>query len=200
MQTNTQIQTFKHTMLYALCSIALLMSSCRGDDGPMGPRGPQGLDGPKGDPGDIAYSIQFEVLPSDWTGDANGYYAYLPAAEITSAIYNNGAVLVYLLNEEDTNNMYFNMLPFTSVDNNSITYMDFNVYVGEIELILKWIDNGVNVTEAPGANYAFKVIIMEGTDITTLKNEVNIYNFNAVSNYLGLKDNAVIMKSIRSAK
>ena len=85
-----------------ICSFLLLMAvfvQCTGPTGPMGPKGNDGQDGLDG----INYtsSVIYDVDPSEWTGDLDGYNVSLNVPEITDEIYYTGAVLVYKLIEID---------------------------------------------------------------------------------------------------
>jgi hypothetical protein len=206
MQIRKIVFSKKQIIITILSVSAILLTGCKGDDGPMGPAGPrgeQGIQGEKGTQGEKGaqgaqgipggsgttnvHSVQYVVAPADWTGDKNGYWATLIVKEITSGIYDSGAVLVYQLNEDDPENKYFNMLPYTWVNDSSVEYMDFNVYVGKIEISIKWVDGGKNSSEAPAGDYIFKIVIIEGTQLSVLKNEVNVSNYKAVVKYFGLK-------------
>ncbi|MDX9946215.1 MAG: hypothetical protein RBS38_02535 [Bacteroidales bacterium] len=67
--------------------LLLLLSQCTGPEGPMGN---DGLDG-----NIFAYSVIYDIDPSEWAGDVTGYYALIDVPEITDDIYYYGAVLVY---------------------------------------------------------------------------------------------------------
>ncbi len=184
MQTITHNLKNRHTLKYAFFSLVLLLAGCRGEEGPIGPEGNANVQ-----------TAIYDVPPQHWSANSDGgFTAILTVPEITSDIYNNGAVLVYMLNESDPSNKSFNMLPYTYVDTTSITYMDYDVYVGEIDIHLKWVDNGIDDTQVPGTTESFKVVIIEGTPLSTLKTQVNIADYRAVSNYLKLKESAVIVK------
>ena len=62
--------------------------------------------------------------------------------------------------------------------------MDFDVFIGSIEILLRWVDNGINNTAAPSILYTFKVIIIEGTPLSVLKSQTDISNPDAVMEYL----------------
>ena len=64
--------------------------------------------------------------------------------------------------------------------------MDFDVYVGSINLIFKEVLDGVNDTPAPDNLMSFKVVIIEGIPLATLKTLVNVNNFAEVSKKLNL--------------
>jgi hypothetical protein len=147
---------------------------CFGPEGPMGPRGYDGLDGIN-----YTHSVIYDVNSSDWTGNADGYNVVLDIPEITDDIYYNGAVLVYRLFETDPKS--FNLLPYTYVDNDLTVYMDFDAYVGSIDLIYKEVSGGVNATPAPSILMSFKVVIIEGIHLSTLKTMVDVNDFAAVA-------------------
>lgn len=157
-----------------ICSFFILVAVFVQCSGPEGPMGPQGYDG-------INYtrSVIYDVDPLDWIGDADGYNTELPVPEITEDIYYNGAVLVYRLIEIEPKS--FNMLPYTYVDNALTVYMDFDAYVGSIYLIYKEIFDGVNDTFAPEDFMSFKVVIIEGIPLATLKTIVDVSDLKAVS-------------------
>jgi hypothetical protein len=146
----------------------------------MGPPGYDGQDGMDGI--NNTRSVIYDVDPLDWIGDVDGYNAELDVPEITDDIYYNGAVLVYRLIEIDPKS--FNLLPYTYVDNALTVYMDFDAYIGSIYLIYKEVFDGVNDTPAPANVMSFKVVIIEGIPLATLKTMVDVSDFNAVSKLL----------------
>jgi hypothetical protein len=145
-------------------------------------RGPRGFDGEDGLDGidgiHYTHTAIYDVEASEWDGDANGYLAFLDVPEITEDIYYNGAVLVYRLIEVDP--ISFNMLPYTYVDNTFTIYLDFDAYIGGINLIYKEILDGVNDTFAPEDLMSFKVVIIEGLPLAKVKELVDIRDYNAV--------------------
>jgi hypothetical protein len=163
--------------------LALIAVQCTGPTGPMGPEGPRGYDGVDGVDGTaLAYSVLYDVYPEDWSGNVDGYRVYLDVPEITEDIYYTGAVLVYRLFETEPKS--FNLLPYTYVDNALTIYMDFDAYVGGIDMIYKEVYDGLNDTYAPASLMTFKVMIIEGIPLATLKTMVNVNDFAAVSNFL----------------
>jgi hypothetical protein len=78
------------------------------------------------------------------------------------------------------------MLPYTYVDNSLTVYMDFDVYVGSIDLIYKEVLGGVNDTPAPGNIMSFKVVIIEGIPLATLKGMVDVSDYGAVAKMLSI--------------
>jgi hypothetical protein len=155
---------------------------CQGPTGPMGPMGNDGQDGLDGI--NYTHSVIYDVDPSEWIGSADGYNVSLNVPEITDDIYYNGAVLVYRLIE--INPKSFNLLPYTYVNNTLAIYMDFDAYVGSIDLTYKEVFEGVNDTPAPVDLMSFKIVIIEGIPLATLKTKVNINDYAAVLKMLNL--------------
>ena len=158
----------------------ILSDACEGPEGPPGPQGQNGYDGIDG----INYngSVIYDVPYDSWSGDANGYTVTLNVPEIDNSIYETGAVLVYRLIEVTPKS--FNMLPYTYVDNDLTIYMDFDVYIGSIDLIYKEIEAGTNATIAPSSLMSFKVVIIQAVPISVLQSKVDITDYNAVVEYL----------------
>ena len=165
-----------------ICPFVLLMflfSQCTGPEGPMGNDGLDGLDGIN-----FTHSVIYDIDPSEWVGDVNGYDALIDVPEITDDIYYNGAVLVYRLIE--TVPKSFNMLPYTYVDNSLTVYMDFDAYIGSIDLIYKEIFEGVNDTPVPVNIMSFKVLIIEGIPLAALKGLVDVSDYGAVAKMMNV--------------
>jgi hypothetical protein len=160
------------TSLFSISAIILLSFSC------IGPRGEDGNANVR--------SAVFDIDASKWHGNVDGFVTTLELPEITNDIYENGAVLVYMLKKENTADQSFNQLPYTFLDNNTTEYMDFDAFIGSINITLRWVDNGVNNTETPKDPYTFKVILIEGTPLSVLKMKTDISNPDAVMSYLSV--------------
>jgi hypothetical protein len=198
-----QILTSKHQImiknkqqfspvLVLICSfIILLMARC---SGPMGPQGIPGVDGQNGQDGQdgisLAYSAIYDINASEWTGSVDGYRVSLDVPEITDDIYYNGAVLVYRLIEIDPKS--FNLLPYTYVDNSLTVYMDYDTYVGNIDLSYKEVFEGANDTPAITDLMSFKVVIIEGIPLATVKNMVNVKDLGAVTRKFNIQTDTSI--------
>jgi hypothetical protein len=154
----------------------LIFTACVGPRGPRGYDGEDGLDGLDGI--NYTHTAIYDVEANEWDGDADGYNVWLEVPEINEDIYYEGAVLVYRLIEIDPYS--FNMIPYTYVDNDLTIYMDFDAYVGGIELIYKEVYAGVNDTFAPEDLMTFKIVIIEGLPLAKVKEMVDIRDFNAV--------------------
>jgi hypothetical protein len=153
-----------------------------------GCEGPQGVEGPKGKDGNANVSSAiYDIQPNTWKGDSNGYVTTLIVPEIDQKIYESGAVLVYMLNDEQKDYKNFNKLPYTLIDNNISEYMDYNVYIGSIDISIKLVDNGKNKTVSPSQQISYKVLIIEGTPLSVLKNNVDISNYNKVVAFMNTR-------------
>lgn len=164
----------KSIRIFPFALLVLLLSQCTGqkeqnDD----------LDGTN-----FTYSAIYDIDPSDWVGDVDGYYALIDVPEITDDIYYNGAVLVYRLFETEPKS--FNLLPYTYVDNSLVVYMDFDAYIGSIDLIYKEVFDGVNDTPAPVNIMSFKVLIIEGIPLAKLKGMVDVSDYGAVAKMMNV--------------
>jgi hypothetical protein len=182
MKTNKLRLTDKAIQICPFLLLMLVFTQCVGPEGPMGYDGLDGKDGLDG----INYtrSAIYDINPSEWIGDLNGYDVSIDVPEITDDIYYNGAVLVYRLIEIDPKS--FNMLPYSYVDNSLIIYMDFDAYVGSIDLIYKEVLDGVNNTPVPENIMSFKVVIIEGIPLGTVKSMVDISDYGAVAKMLNI--------------
>jgi hypothetical protein len=158
---------------------------CTGPEGPIGPQGYDGQDGLDGLDGiNYTRSVIYDVDPSEWTGSADGYSVSLNVPEITDDIYYTGAVLVYRLIEIEPKS--FNLLPYTYVDNALTVYMDFDAFVGSLNLMYKEVFEGINDTPAPADIMSFKIVIIEGIPLDMLKTIVNVNDFAAVAKMFGI--------------
>jgi len=64
--------------------------------------------------------------------------------------------------------------------------MDLDAYVGSIDLINKVVFDGVNDTPAPFNIMSFKVLIIEGIPLSTLKGLVDVSNYGAVAKMMNV--------------
>jgi hypothetical protein len=181
MKTNRLLLSGRLIRILPLLVLMLVFVQCRG------PRGYDGLDG-------INYTSTalYDINPSDWSGDADGFWVTIDVPEITDNIYYSGAVLVYRLIE--TAPKSFNMMPYSYVDNALTVYMDYDAYVGSIDILYKEIYDGANDTFAPEGLMTFKVVIIEGIQLAALKNMVDVSDFNAVSKLFNIdKSNSTVV-------
>ncbi len=179
----TNKQKFSTGLALIISCLILTLTRCTG---PMGPQGMPGNDGQNGKDGtSFANTAIYDINPSQWVGNVDGYKTTLNVPEITDNIYYNGAVLVYRLIE--INPKSFNLLPYTYVDNGLAVYMDYDAFVGSIDLTYKEVFNGANDTQALTSLMSFKVVIIEGLPLAAVKSMVNINDFGAVSRKFNLE-------------
>ena len=167
-------------------ALATLSFNCIGPKGEDGLDGVNGRDGLNGKDANVGAAV-YDVEPSKWNGNVDGFVTTLNVPEITDNIYYNGAVLVYMIKNENSADKSFNQLPYTWLFNGTTEYMDFDAFIGQIDITIRWVDNGVNSTEAPTQNYTFKVIVIEGTQLSVLEKQVDVSDPNAVMNYFSGK-------------
>jgi hypothetical protein len=146
----------------------------------VGPKGEDGLDGRDAN---VKVAI-YDIEPEKWAGNFDGYVTTLNVPELTNNIYYNGAVLVYMLRNENNANRSFNQLPYTWLNNQFSEYVDFEAFIGEIDITIRWVDYGKNNTEAPTGLYTFKVLVVEGMTLSALKAKTDISDHNSVMTYL----------------
>lgn len=161
---------------YMIFAVVIFTAAC------TGPAGIDGIDGRDG----VANvgAVIYDVDPSAWTGNIDGFSTILDVPEIDQYVFENGAVLVYVLQNEGSNDKSFNQLPYTWMNNSTTEYMDFDAFIGSIRINIRWVDNGENNTETPTGPYAFKVIVIEGTPLSVLEANVDVSNPEAVLNYI----------------
>ncbi len=110
----------------------------------------------------------YDVAPSAWVGNVDGFSTYLEVPEITENVFYNGAVLVYMIMNENTADASFAQLPYTWVDHNIMEYMDYNAYIGGIDIQLKKVVSGINQSATPLDTYTFKVVVMEDFELPVI--------------------------------
>lgn len=173
------------TLLSFVTIIVLAMSfACVGPPGSDGMDGRDGIDGRDGQDANVGVAI-YDIYPEEWDGDVNGYATTLIVPEITEKIFYEGAVLVYMIKNEDTDYMSFSQLPYTWLNSGNTEYLDFNAMIGQIEIIIRWVDFNENTTAAPDGLYTFKVVVVEGYKLSTLQDKVQLSDYNAVIDFLG---------------
>jgi hypothetical protein len=162
------------TYFLAIISILFLNFSC------IGPKGDDGIDGKDANVGSAIY----DVNPSNWSGNVDGFVTTLIVPELTEDIFYNGVVLVYMIKKENSADKNFNQLPYTWLSNNNTEYMDYDAYIGKIDITIRWDDYGTNDTAAPTDYYTFKVIIIPGTSLSVLEKQTNLSNPDNVIDFL----------------
>jgi len=159
----------KKVFFILVASIAL--SSCiKTEYSTPGPRGPQGPQGPQGRDGYGTYidTYYFDVQPNQWKtyGDfgTKGYYCYaeLNIGGLNASVINDGAVLVYFIEEIDGQD-YDNQLPYILPFYDRgyfIRTIRYDLQTGVIAFIVQ--DSDFNVPSPPfgTGKVTFKVVII----------------------------------------
>jgi hypothetical protein len=167
-------------LIFLIVILGLLVVAC------VGPKGEDGIDGKDANVGSAIYDIE----PSDWTGNIDGFLTTLTVPEINEDVFYDGAVLVFMLKNENAADRSFNPLPYTWLNNGKTEYMDFDAFIGKVNITIRWVDNGINNTEAPNSRYTFKVLIIQGMQLSVLENQVNLSNYHEVMKFLSVKGNS----------
>ena len=169
-----------YSLLISVLASLFIAVGCLGPRGYDGIDGVDGYDGTNGQNGkdgvaNVGAAI-YDVEPSSWVGDINGYTTTLIVPEINNYVFENGAVLVYVIQEEGSDYQRFSQLPYTWLNNSNTEYVDFSAFIGRIEITIRWVDEGINNTDAPAGLYTFKIIVIEGTPLSVLQANIDISN------------------------
>lgn len=184
-------------------------SGPQGDRGPTGSQGPKGDRGPKGEKGDPGNanvkSYTITVNRADWGsalhyGGGNVIRRYsIPASSvggksIASVYSEGGAVLVYGKISGGGGNVFTDtrLLPLMlsyEVSGNTIGIkVEFEPQFGTLHI--SKTDNGydnntISENEIP-ETFTFRIVLIEGERINSVKSKVNINDYKAVSEHLNL--------------
>lgn len=159
--------------LFLLVIIAFLLNGCKGKDGAAGVVGPTGNAN--------VQTLFFTVQAYEWTKVDNFSYTYIRSGvyQITQAIRNNGAVLVYGLNGANG----WLALPYSRAMTTSYHREYYYAYnTNELDLFERDSDG---LVLAPSGGQSYKVIIIAGNATDLLKN-TDRNDYNAVMSALQL--------------
>lgn len=164
------------TLLFSLVMFAL-MTSCKGDPGPVGPQGPQG------DPGNsnvTMVNVSFTVADAGIDVSSQGFFD-VNVPEITQGIVDDGAVLVFT--ENIAGNGQWIAMPFTVITGgNSYSYNFWyeltNVHFFYQTTASSWFLSGSFVLN-------YRIFIFEVPPSITI---VDITDYEAVKAYYNLSD------------
>jgi hypothetical protein len=125
----------------------VLFNSCAKDGAP-GATGPQG---PAGNPN--ISTVTINVASSQWIADYanNRYYVGLSVPDITSNVFSNGTVNVFV---DDGSGTFWNALPYSFNDNE----YDYQIHVGEV-YINYTVGTGGMPLNSPGF-VEYKVVVI----------------------------------------
>ena len=152
-------------LFFAIVSIAIMLSSCIKEGGPQGPSGPMGPSGPAGRDGVQMSTYYIDIKPNHWETDGfQGYpefycYAEIPLGGLTLQVIEEGAVLVYFIEEYD------NQLPYiTPFQSGGISYMRvirYDLQPGVLSLIVEDSDFKTPVPPFGVNTVSIKVVIIK---------------------------------------
>ena len=151
-----------------LASIALI--SCV-KEGPRGQRGPQGISGKDGKDGKDAQinTYYFEISPNQWRTNGSfgqqGYYCFAERslAALTPSVIDEGAVLAYVLLEEQGVE-YDHQLPYVKPSDFGgylyLTVVRYDLQVGTIGFIVEDSDFQTPLPPFGNRTLMFKVVVI----------------------------------------
>lgn len=138
----------KKTLLL-LFVISLFVVSCQG---PIGQEGPQG--------GTNTKIINLVANSTDWVNnpDPNGKYysVHYPMSEITPAIFNDGAVIVYYLDDSNVQQPLPYVRHFQNTAGNFTRTVDFDYSLGNVNVYVTNSDFAID----PPIAMKFRVVIL----------------------------------------
>lgn len=176
-------------LIAVFCSFwaVVMMSSCQGPAGPQGPQGPAGPQGPQGPAGSASASAQvtnITVATSEWRSAGTGSPGALlqsgwkTAANITQAIMNSGAVLVYMQVSDPPSQTTWQQLPLTFYGTNVFQVIDCQYRLGQVQVYINQSNTVAPVT--PTGTLTFRVVAIPGTTVTALAQQLNISDYQSL--------------------
>ncbi|WP_212001604.1 hypothetical protein [Chitinophaga sp. HK235] len=183
-----------HSLPFLLIATAVVLftASCSKD----GNTGPAGQQGPKGDKGDTGTA---NIIYSDWLDipfkadtvhtagnriDTLGYFANIDAPKLTTSILNSGELKVYI-NLNSAADPLITPLPYT--DLRTGVYIRYIAYKQTIELYSN-LNAGTVQNNAGVKMQQYRYILIPGGTKARKANVIDWNNYNAVKDYLGLKN------------
>lgn len=187
--------SFLPVILSALCC-SLLFTNCKGPEGGVGPAGPAGVAGPAGPAGATgpagqtgnANVIQISYAAKTWTAAKGSVQQFIFPSNVTSAIMNSSAILIYMTN---------------GTPNNATSYgwyaIPGTVYANGIEHEFYYETSfagntaGINiyrkVASTASLSASTRIVIIPANDIRGgRKAAVDFSDYNAVKAYYNLED------------
>lgn len=147
----------KLLFLIPIMMLSLLMSSCKGDDGPMGPMGPVGPSG-----GGTYVSDYLEAKANNWELfgedglDASYYECMFSVPELTEDIYDYGLVNTFVELGEEKFQLNKTLSIFKqNGDLDYFIYYDYSYVKGNIFFRISYSDN---IMRAPGDQLFYFVL------------------------------------------
>jgi hypothetical protein len=164
----------KRIMITALLAVTLATITGCAKDGINGRDGKDGLGG-NANLEQFTYTIQSNQWYTRGTFQQPGfqYYHQIDAPEVTQSVMDNGAVMVYIKQSD-----LFYPLPAITDYETYVTTVQFNVYLGMVEVFIEDTDFQ---TQAPGA-MTLKVVVFD--QLNSLPKNLDIKNYKQVLAYM----------------
>lgn len=163
---------YKTKVTAAILIMAASLVGCSKSDtpGPQGPTGPAGPQGPAGNANIIASGI-YSSTANNWgyNGTSGQYYTNLIDSDITAAVINSGAVMVYMVNSDGSNTA----LPYSNSNGYYSNYV-LQLYAAQVQVGLT---NGG--TPANPGNKQYRVVIIPSA-LRKAHPKTNWQNYNEV--------------------
>lgn len=154
-------------------TIAVILSACKGEDGPQGPQGPQGATGAPG-PSNITVT-NFTATPGTWNGGGPWWYIDVPVSALTNAA--NDLVSVYVQIPSFSSDWW--AIPATALVSSTDNYQ-FSYGTGTVVL---WY----NDASAPAYTYNYKIVVVPPS-IARDNSDVDFNNYSKVKATFNLQD------------
>ncbi len=180
---------------FVVCS-SLFFTGCTGKDGavgPAGPAGPTGAAGPAGPAGATGQTgnanvIQLSYAAKTWAVGKNAYQQFIFPSNITPAIMNSSAVLVYMTDGTPNNAVSYGWYSIPGVV--SSKGIDHEFY---FETSFAGSTAGINIYRKVASTATLaastRIVIIPANDIRNgRKAPVDFSDYNAVKAYYNLKD------------
>lgn len=165
----------KNVALFLFVACATMFSACTKE----GPKGDTGPAGPKGNANVVSSSVT--AFASDWQYTAPSWRMNIAYPAITQDILDNGAVLVYMKNNQSS----WSQLPLTIYQ--SATYStSIEVVTGLGGLSIFWTDSDLLQPINPGGA-TFKIVVVAASGMA-LNPDVDLNDYQAVQRAFDLED------------
>ena len=187
--------SFLSVILSVLCC-GLLFTNCKGPEGGVGPAGPAGVAGPAGPAGATgpagqtgnANVIQISYTAKTWATAKGSAQQFVFPSNVTTAIMNNSALLVYMTDGTPNNTTAYGwyaipgIVPSNGVEHEFYYQTTFSGSTAGINIYRK-------VAATATIAVSTRIVIIPANDIRNgRKTPVDFSDYNAVKAYYNLKD------------
>lgn len=181
--------------LSVVCS-SLLFTSCEGPEGPAGPAGAAGVAGPAGPTGPAgpagqngnANVIQISYAAKTWTAAKGSAQQFVFPSNVTPAIMNSSAILIYMTNGTPNNATSYGwyaipgIVPANGVEHEFYYETTFAGNTAGINIYRK-------VASTASLSASTRIVIIPANDLRNgRKGVVDFSDYNAVKAHYNLKD------------